>query len=286
MPRYYSIRRFCPYQGVIQVVDVGNARAYSTDGRHWQVRVQNAGGRLRWHATDCDAGDLVSREANADQLMQALNERPPIPFPLADRFELWLLHRDSRLPLALVKSRISREEAEMDRITNPTWQPFLMSSNEFRSPALEAACRNPHPNARYPRAQDVLERQVNLAGRPLPVLQWIERLNDGSGIGHGGMRVEGTLPGRHLPAEAFPELLVDPHWEDDIERELVHEYHEWNAPFLLAHQGLSAATRRWLETAARQRPEQLLDNYPMYPEILDEDAMQVTLVSAKLIKAS
>ncbi|RRQ22020.1 hypothetical protein [Thiohalobacter thiocyanaticus] len=286
MAQYYSIRRFCPYQGVIQVVDVGNARAYSTDGRHWQVRVQNAAGRLRWHATDCDAGDLASRETNADQLMQALNERPPIPFPLADRFELWLLHHESRLPLAIVKSRVTREEVEQDRITNPTWQPFLMSSNEFRSPALEAARGNPDARARHTRARDVLERQVNMAGRPLPVLQWFERLNDASGIGHGGMRVEGALAGRHLPAEAFPELLVDPDWEQPLERDLVREYHEWNAPFLLAHQRLSENTRGWLETAARQRPETLLENYPMYPQVLDAEAMQVSLVSAKLIKAS
>ena len=286
MAQYYSIRRFCPYQGVIQVVDVGHARAYSTDGRHWQVRVQNAAGRLRWHATDCDAGDLASRETNADQLMQALNERPPIPFPLADRFELWLLHHESRLPLAIFKSRVSREEAELDRITNPTWQPFLMSSTGFHSPALEATRSNADARARHPRAQDVLERQVNLAGRPLPVLQWFERLDDGSGLGHGGMRVEDEMRGRHLPAEAFPELLVDPEWQQELERALVREYHEWNAPFLLAHQHLSEATRRWLEQAARQRPEPLLDNYPMYPRVLDAEAMQVTLVSAKLIKAS
>ncbi|HSH29840.1 MAG TPA: hypothetical protein VK971_08030 [Thiohalobacter sp.] len=286
MARYYSIRRFCPYQGVIQVVDVGQARAYSTDGRHWQVRVQSASGRLRWHATDCDAGDLASRETNADQLMRALNERPSIPFPLADRFELWLLHRETRLPLAIVKSRVTREETESDRITSPTWQPFLMSRNEFRSPALEAARGHCDPRLRPPRAQDVLERQVNLAGRPLPVLQWFERLGDGSGIGHGGMRVEGALTGRHLASEAFPELLVDPEWPQDLERVLVREYHEWNAPFLLAHQRLSVDTRRWLEAAARQRPESLLENYPMYPQVLDTQAMQVALVSAKLIKAS
>ena len=286
MAQYYSIRRFCPYQGVIQVVDVGHARAYSTDGRHWQVRVQNAAGRLRWHATDCDAGDLASRETNADQLMQALNERPPIPFPLADRFELWLLHHETRLPLAIVKSRVSREEAEQDRITNPTWQPFLMSSNEFHSPALEAARTSPGTRLRHTRACDMLERQVNMAGRPLPVLQWFERLDDASGIGHGGMRVDDRLLGRHLPAEAFPELLVDPVWEATLERDLVREYHEWNAPLLLAHQDLSETTRRWLEAAARQRPEALLENYPMYPQVLDGEAMQVSLVSAKLIRAS
>jgi hypothetical protein len=54
---------------------------------------------------------------------------------------------------------------------------------------------------------------------------------------------------------------------------------------LLAHQNLSPATRRWLETAARARPLRLLDNYAMFPEVLDHDGMQVALVSAKLMQA-
>ena len=59
-----------------------------------------------------------------------------------------------------------------------------------------------------------------------------------------------------------------------------------NAAFLLAHQNISPATRAWLESAACERPQKLLTNYAMYPQILDKDAMQVALVSAKLIQAS
>ena len=46
-----------------------------------------------------------------------------------------------------------------------------------------------------------------------------------------------------------------------------------------------AATRRWLEAAACRNPAKLLDNHAMFPEVLDNDAMQVALVSAKLIRA-
>jgi len=277
-PAYYGIRRFCPYQGVIQVVDVGVARAYSVDGRHWQVRIQSGSGRSRWAPGRVDEQAAESHAEGADALMQALNHRPGIPFPLADRFELWLLRRETRLPLALVKTRLRPEDA--GEVTDPAWQPFLMSRSGFRCQALEAS----RPGARR-RAQDVLERQVNLAARPLPVLQWFERLPDGSGVGHGGLRVDDTLAGRHLPAEAFPELLVDPVWEDPLESALVEDYHAWNAPLLLAHQNLSAATRGWLEVQARKRPEALLANYPMYPEVLDASAMQVALVSGKLIQS-
>jgi hypothetical protein len=99
------------------------------------------------------------------------------------------------------------------------------------------------------------------------------------------MRVDEHLLGRHLPVEAFPELLVGAAWDDPTTRALVQDYHAWHAPLLLAHQNLSRATRDWLERAAHRFPTKLLDNYAMFPEVLDKDAMQVALVSAKLIQA-
>ena len=282
MRHYYALRRFCPYQGVIQVVDVGNARAYSTDGRHWQIRIQN---REREGEVPAGAGSSRRRgtAATADEFMEVLNKRPALPFPLDDCFELWLLHKDSQLPLALIKTRRSLDE--IDAVTDPTWRPFLAGDSGFRSGPVDAGWRYASAPPSRSRAQDALERQVNLAARPLPVLQWFRRLADGSAIGHGGLRVSGELQGRCLPADAFPELLVDPHWEKSQEATLVEDYHRWHAAFLLAHQNISSATRAWLEKAACQRPQRLLSNYAMYPQVLDEDAMQVALVSAKLMQA-
>lgn len=270
---YYALRRFSPYQGMIQVVDVGAARAYSTDGRHWTVRLQSPN-----HRTGGDA-------ATADHLMRALNERPRLPFPQQDQIELWLLDKTTLLPLALIKTR--RRLEEMDAVKVPSWQPFLTTASGFRCAALEEAltAQRRAPGIAPPRAQDVLERQVNLAARPLPVLQWFQRLPDGSGIGHDGLRVDDRLRARHLPREAFPELLVADRWPDPAAQALVDDYHAWHAPALLAHQNLSNATRRWLEAAACRNPAKLLDNHAMFPEVLDNDAMQVALVSAKLIRA-
>ncbi len=282
---YYAIRRFCPYQGVIQVVDVGEARAYSLDGRHWQVRMRTATGRYRWRGSvSTDAPPDPARSGR--ELLAAIRAAPPLPFPLADRFELWLLDRETRRPLALVKTRCERAETE-EPVRESTWEPFLMSQNDFRSPALEASRRNVDPRARLPRAQDVLAREVNLAARPLPVLQWFERHPDGSGTGLGGMRVDVSLKGRRLAAEDFPELLVRRDWADPLVEAMVREYHEYHAPLLLAHQGLSAATRRWLESAAfGARPEQVEKHHAMYPEVLDPEGLKVALVSARLIAAS
>lgn len=276
---YYALRRFSPYQGMIQVVDMGSARAYSTDGRHWTVRLQSPNARLSAN----DAGNEPM--ASADDLMKALNERPPLPFPQQDRIELWLLDKATGLPLALVKTRRSLEE--MDEVKDPSWRPFLSADSGFSCATLETSQHaRPGNHSFASRAQDVLEREVNLAARPLPALQWFQRLDDGSGIGWEGLRVDERWEGRHLPREAFPELLVSDNWRDGTIRALVQDYHAWHAPMLLAHQNLSPATRSWLEAAARRRPLRLLDNYAMFPEVLDQDAMQVALVSAKLMQSS
>lgn len=275
---YYALRRFSPYQGMIQVVDVGDARAYSTDGRHWTVRLQSPNVR----ATASVVAD--SSAATADDLMKSLNDRPPLPFPQQDQVELWLLSKHNLLPLALVKTR--RAVEDIDTVKDPFWRPFLTNNSGFQCAALTDSVLERRPaSSMPPRAQDVLEREVNLAARPLPVLQWFQRLADGSGIGHGGMRVDEQILGRHLPHEAFPELLVTDAWEDATVRALVRDYHAWHASLLLAHQNLSQQTRRWLESAAYRHPGKLLNNYAMYPDVLDKDAMQVALVSAKLIQS-
>lgn len=273
-PHYYALRRFCPYQGVVQVVEIGNARAYSEDGQHWTVRIERS--YTRYDAYSEQDQDLP--EATPRDLMDAINNHPGIPFPMEDRIELWLLNKETRLPMALVKSRRSLEDA--DHVTDSTWHPFLVSENAFHSPTLEEKRKASRNTAR---AQDVLERGVNMAARPLPMLQWIARQADGSGIGHGGMRVDDELLGRELAAQLFPELLVTEDWEDPVMQSLIREYHDWHAPLLLAHQNLTEATRRRLEAAARKRPEIILKHYPMYPEVLNEEAMQVSLVSGRLM---
>ena len=110
MRHYYALRRFCPYQGVIQVVDAGNARAYSTDGRHWQIRIQNQDRQAEVPA-GVGGGRSGARATTADEFMEVLNQRPALPFPLDDRVELWLLRKDTQLPLALIKTRRSLADA-------------------------------------------------------------------------------------------------------------------------------------------------------------------------------
>lgn len=272
MVDYYSIRRVNPYLGVLQVVDTGEARAYSGNGRRWQVRkIENPGAateRSEWQETG--APRLVDPPVD---MLAALERRPRVPFAPGDRYELWLLRRDGLTPLALL--RTCRWAREMEPVRDPTWRSFLPGSGGFRIASL--------PQDLAPeRHRDALERQVNLAARPRPVAQWFERHADGGGTGLVGMRVDDALNGRRLGADAFPELLVDERWDSARETAVVMAYHDWNAAALLAHQNLCHETRARLESAARRRPAPLLDTYPLIPEVLDPEAMKVALVTARL----
>ncbi len=283
MADYYSLRRLTPYLGVVQVIDVGSACAYSTTGKKWQVRSVNAYGRYRltgiWDDYENDTQALPPGDINA-----ALRHRPEIPFPMRDHFELWLLRKDSQLPLALLKTR--RWEREMSKVEDPTWFPFMLENNSFVAECLKPLEADRHPASHPLRHRDVLERLVNGAARPLPAAQWFERQPDGSGVGHDGMRLDAAMLSRRLPREAFPELLVDEHWDKAQDASLVAEYHDWNAAQLLAHQPLRRETRLRLERSACRQPEKLLDTYPMIPEIIDEEAVKVALVQGQLMRAS
>jgi hypothetical protein len=285
MNPYYGVRRLGPYLGVIQVIDVGDACAYSTNGRTWRIRQQTASGRFRWgvtKVTDDNVSDV--RLVGADNLVEALKRQPPVPFPIRDRFELWLLNRKTRLPLALLRTRY--KAYDMEPVTDPHWRPFLMTDTAFVSETLSAYEKaNPRPGWATPH-RDQLESQVNVASRPMPAAQWFERRADGSGRGCDGLRLKDGETGRTLEAQAFPELLISEDWDNDIQRGLVTDYHNWYAASLLAHQNLTADTRARLEQAACRRPQSLLAVYPLIPEILDQEAVDVALVSARLMNAS
>jgi hypothetical protein len=271
---------------VIQVIDVGDACAYSTDGRIWRVRQQTASGLFRWSVTRLATGEDAGggRIANADRLVDAFKRQPRVPFPIRDRFELWLLDNRTRRPLALLRTRY--KATDMEPVTDPHWRPFLLTDTGFVSSTLTRH-ESEHPRNGWPLPhRDQLESQVNVASRPMPAAQWFERLADGSGRGGKGLRLQDAEIGRMLDPHAFPELLISEDWQDDLQRGLVADYHDWYAASLLAHQNLTAATRERLEKAACRRPQPLLATYPLIPEILDRESIDVALVSARLMNAS
>ncbi len=283
--QYYSLRRLSPFQGMLQVIDSGDAMAYSSDGLTWQVRCRNHLGHFRtvgvWGG---NRGDVFGRCRDAARLEAALQERPPLPFPQDDPFELWLLDKTSARPLALLSSR--QKLAGLGIPHDLGWRAFAVSDNRFVAPSLEAIDAARPEGARPLPHGNVLERQVNGAARPLAAVQWFQRHADGGGTGLQGAGIADRLAGRHLAAADFPELLVSEDWNDAAERRLVQEYHDWCAASLLGLQGLSQAVRRRLESAACRQPESLTPVYPLLPVVLNREAMRIALVAARLLQAA
>ncbi len=284
MSPYYGVRRLGPYLGVIQIIDVGDACAYSTNGRSWRIRQETASGRFRWGVAQLSTDNMDEVQiVGADNLVDALKQQPPVPFPIRDRFELWLLDKPTRLPLALLRTCYKAEHLE--QVKDPHWRPFLMTDTEFISATL-AKHEKADPRNGWPIPhRDQLESQINVASRPMPSAQWFERQPDGSGRGIDGLRLQDDEPGRAVPAGKFPELLISEDWVDENQQGLATDYHDWYAASLLAHQNISVDVRQRLERAACKRPKSLLASYPLIPEVIDQDAMDVALVSAKLMNA-
>jgi hypothetical protein len=282
MPRYLAYRRLNPYRGVVQVVETEAATAHSHDGITWHLRADDGYGWVRptgiWvEGQGLQAGAVQQHEA----LLAALEQRPPLPFPLADVLELWLLDKASGLPLALLEAR--REAAGPDRGSGGLdvmhWHPFVASYTGFRSAALAArGGRGDNPAAH----REYLTHQVNQAARPLLAAQWFRRHEDGSGEGLHGQRLPAEWASRSLPVEAFPELLLRREWNNQLEQSVIKDYHAWLAALLLLLPGIAGATRRWLETEACLRPQALARVHRLLPAQLDAEAIKAALVAARL----
>lgn len=277
--QYYSQRQLCPYRGMLHVIDVGHALAYTLDGEQWRARLRSREGL--WPVGGWLDAALVFSPADSAALMEAVDRRPPLPFPQADRVELWLLNKTTGRPLALLQTR--RTASAADPPADAVWWPFLLGDMDFQAECLRAHDRA-RPSRAWPVAhRDVLARQVNAAARPYPRAQWFVRTRDGGGRGLDGLRLPAAFCGRTLGKEAFPELLVDEDWSGPTERALVREYHDWHAAALLTHLDLKRATRERLEAAACRRPEKLLEVFRLIPEFVDRTRLEIALVKARLM---
>lgn len=282
--RYYSVRLLAPYRGTIQVVDLPGFRALSADGETWRVQVLGRGARFSsqgvWRADG--SGSFIETERTR-ACIEALRVRPPLPFPLADSLELWLLDARHRLPLALLGSTLP--ERSPPPVTKIAWQAAFAEEHDFIAPSLERGALRDARLLPMPH-REVLARCIQKEAGVTPRAQWFRRLPDGGGTGLAGCRLDPALVGRQLAPEDFPELLVREHWENEREAQLVRDYHDWQSPRLLTHTTLRRATRDRLERAACSYPERLYAVRQLLPEILNPDLVKVALVEACLRRSA
>jgi hypothetical protein len=272
--KYYTLRRLNPYLGVLQVIDGGSVRVYSSEGKTWRPRRVEDSERF-WPAEGAGSHGYGRAAVSKESLTHAIEQHPPLPFPPGDHFELWLLHKTTSLPLALLHSRHWKQE--VGEATDPTWRAFPPGNLTFEVPTLRVARGSHHG--------EMLEWGINDAARPLPAAQWFQRTRDGGGIGLGGLRLQSNWSGRNLPATAFPELLITENWETAEMTQLAQGYHNWHAALLLAHGHLSRQTRQRLEQAVQTRPEMLVESRLLLPEVLNPEALKTALVAAQLLRS-
>jgi hypothetical protein len=285
-PTYYALRRVNPYRGVVHYVDIGEAVAHTFDGVTWHLRADDGYGLVRpvgvWEE---GVGLKLGQPAGLDDILAALETRPALPFPIFDTHELWLLDRESGLPLALLAAQRGNVKPA-DQIDSE-WYPFALSYTGFHSAAL--ARRDTVALQASDAHRDVLARLVNQVARPQAMTQWFMRGQDGVGKGMPGRRLPYEWRAREVAAEDFPELLVREHWESRqnsrLEQSVISDYHRWLAPLLLLWPRLSPATRARLEIEACEKPQWLARVYRLLPTMLNPAQIQAGLVAARLEQA-
>lgn len=290
-PHCYAIRLVNPYTGILQVVNHGIARSLSRNGFNWEIQVQverktSGWGSLNrnrkelkyyrcafWNPKDGlmrmptdPSVDIGQLKQGCKIMLQQLRSGSlgQVPFPLQDRYELWLLDKKQK-PLALLGSTCDKNM--IPKIREQYWHAVSASLN------IEA----------YPQSRaEPLESLVSLnSGKR----QWFQRSSNGDAVGL-DYRCSTGLVGRLLPAADFPELLIREDWDDPQAKQLVDEWAGYLAPWLLQLQDISEARRALLEQEACRNPEMLDVLHRLYPLVIDQQLINTSRVAAKLKTAS
>ncbi len=287
----YAQRLLNPFRGVMQVIRYGPAEAVSMDGVHWDIYVANDTlleglqddaqaqvSDIRYGRWSAEGGlkrgplypseDFRRMEAMGARVYQSLQEdHGQVPFPLMDRLELWLLDEVGH-PLALLDSALQapdRPDMEL-----PRWRAGRSAHAAFAS-MTDAGLEN-HVNP-----ADRLDDYINRLAGPQPRARWYQRNSEGCG------RCLDPDQASLIEAAAFPPLLIRQHGHDPIHGELLEQYLDWQAVWLLCLPGLPVATRRHLEARARLQAGLVEANFRLYPDIIDPALLNAARVEARLL---
>ena len=276
-----------PFRGVMHSVVTRWADAVTTDGRHWTLYVRGeclyddvadlerdgvAVPDVKYGSWSEKAGlrrapirlptfDERVREEGENLLRAVKAHAHRLPFPLTDRFELWLLHGQTGLPLALLGSCC--REGDCEPATAARWTPGQACMAEIEE------------------ARTLQAIIADLAGME-PQAQWFERHMDGSGTACHGDPPPGAPLQQALPEDCFAPLFVDHGALHEEQADLLQALLQWQSPTLLQLPGLSAEQRAALEVAACSHALRLAEQLPLYPCIVDRAAITAALVEARL----
>jgi len=295
----YSQRILNPFRGVMNIISIGGADAVTIDGVHWTLYIHDT--------FDCPTDDpqeffeiempdirfgdwdkksglkrsplIASYHYNEIQaighallnVVQIHAER--CPFPFADKYELWLLDECTNEPLALLDSVCHESEIHMPG--NLTWEAGIRCKQEFLK---EYSLTKTHVNT----AGELLNLIINQRAGPQPSAQWFYRNKFSYGKGLTGVNINQKFIGRELSARLFPKMLVQQQWQDESSRSLVDAFIRWLSPYLLVLDFLRDAQREALEIMARNDALLVEKMYPLYPKIINRQAINAARVEAML----
>lgn len=296
--RCYSQRMLNPFHGVMSIVKIPLADAVSTDGINWILYVWDEellgaegetdtpvevpdikygtwspGEGLR-RAPVRSTQDYSLIQAKGDALLAAIKAHlPQLPFPLQDRFELWLLD-SAGLPLALVDSSADVPAGDSD--TTVRWNPGRCCRAEFFAPELDSGQQAVLRDTSH---ADALATRINAGEGTGRRASWLVRDAQGGGefLGQGGTEAEARLERKW-----FPPLLLRAHWEDPLTEQLVRAFHVWQAPWLLLLDHLTRNERAALEQLACRQAKRVAEQYRLYPEVVDGERLTAARVQAAL----
>lgn len=299
--RDYAVRRVNPFEGVLQVVETHDARAYSPNGQVWQIQVLAHRPDHTWRSFshvppieqffnfglwDVQGGlhripanpvmDIGAMTAAADGLADALRRlSDQLPFKLVDHYECWSTDYRGE-PVALLAT--TEDPQFMADMRPGRWQATRLADHGFVSPSLIAG-GVPAKGELGPRQHaEQLERQVRQLGQHKA---WFRRLADG-----GGERVNPGQDGTAPPAQALPQLGLKTTWGGEQQQGLINDYLTWQAPRLLMLQDIDDAQRSWLEPLACRQAVELAAAYRLIPRVLDHDRIEAARVEAALRRAA
>ena len=281
---------------MIQVVKTDYARAISTDGINWQIHASCETHQQQWGIHDQPdtqrryilygmwtqknwlytvpldpmldvPDDTIIRQKLIPLLEQHLGD---IPFPQQDNYELWLLHAQDKLPVALLSSAIDAHT--LHNIHASRWRAQSTSGATFT--VRQAQCST-DPLLK-------IEQLINNSSTSPITGQWFKREKDGSGSGILGLNIDDQLINRTVAAENFPQLLLRSSWPDANMQLLIDEYHQWLAPRLLCLHHIDNTTRELLELAASQQALETSRLHSLYPKIINQKVMNKIMVEARL----
>jgi len=295
---YYSQRLLNPFRGIVNTVKYQSAEAVSTDGLVWDIYVSNdllregLEAKARIQVSDIRYGKwsfehglirgplvpsddfkyLEHQGAVALEHVQKLHGE--VPFPLSDIFELWLLDQQN-MPLALLDSVIHEEDIDTER--NIAWHAGNFCRKSFTSHVFPDLFAD---NLSTSNAADYLTGYINSKAATPPAAQWFKRDNNGKARGLAGINLASELEARTLVDASFPVFLLNHTAHDTAHQQLISDFLNWQAPWLLLLPTLDPDTRSYYEQSALKQALIVEQQYRLYPEIIDNSVINTARVEA------